>query len=122
MRDRRIDGSLRVREVLGWVLRRNGGGQRRVETLVGVGRRLLVGWWRWNDGRNRLLVMDVEVFDLGRRDNQCVTIILALDPHLPQGDILAGNNLFDFASQTDTVLEADVHGRAHPLSTFGRHG
>lgn len=65
--------------------------------------------WEWDGrrdwgGRSSLLIMNVEIFDLGGRDNQCVTIVLALDPHMPQGDVVAGDNLFDFPSQSDTVL------------------
>lgn len=89
-------------------------------------RRGLVGWRLWNrgrnwSGRNRLLLLDVEVFDVGGRYDENITVFLALDPYLPQGDVLARDNLFDFASQTEVVLETDVHGRAHPLSTVGRH-
>lgn len=62
----------------------------------------LVGWW--DGGRSWLLIMDVEVFDFGRGDDECISILLALNPNLPQRDILAWDNLFDFASETDAVL------------------
>lgn len=125
-----MDRSLWFLEGLGWrvrILRRSNGSQGRVDVLVDVERRrlMVVGWWDpgrdWG-GRNSLLIVDVEVLDFGGRNDQGVTILLALDPDLPEGDVLARDNLFDFASQTDTVLEADVHGRARPLGTFGRHG
>lgn len=62
----------------------------------------MVGWW-WHGGRDwcgrsRLLIMHIEVLNFGGWNDESVTIFFALDPDLPQGDVLARDDLFDFAS------------------------